>query len=319
MEVPPLDVTHSSVSVGHQKMTTRRRSRTFRRLLPIYLFILPGMALFLLWTLYPMLDALVMSFFQWNPNPAATSPFNGIGNYTQALSDPIFWQAFGNVLYYTVVTVIGQMVLGLAVALLLNRKLFALGFFRALYYLPVVTSWVVVSVVFAFLFSAPSGPVDWFLGDVLHLIPDTQLWLGSTTLALPTLMILGIWKGVGWNMVIFLAGLQSIPAELYEAARVDGANSWTLFRFITLPLLRPVITFVTVILTMGGFGTFIPMFILTQGGPLHTTETLLTYAYTNAFQTFDFGYAAAITYIFAIFVILLAIVQIRVMQRKVEY
>ncbi len=182
-----------------------------------------------------------------------------------------------------------------------------------------VTSWVVVSIAFAFLFSSPFGPVDWFFGDVLHLIPDTQIWLGSTTLALPTLMILGIWKGIGWNMVIFLAGLQSIPAELYEAARVDGANSWILFRYITLPLLRPVITFATVILTMGGFGTFIPMFVLTQGGPLHSTETLLTYAYTNAFQEFNFGYAAAITYIFAIFVFLLAIVQIRVMQRKVEY
>jgi multiple sugar transport system permease protein len=314
-----MEVNRSSVSVGTRVMAKRRRTRTFRRLLPVYLFILPGMALFLLWTLYPMLDALVMSFFQWNPNPAATSPFNGIGNYTQALSDPIFWRAFSNVLSYTVITVAGQMALGLAVALLLNRKLFARGLFRALYYLPVVTSWVVVSIAFAFLFSSPSGPVDWFFGDVLHLIPDTQIWLGSTTLALPTLMILGIWKGVGWNMVIFLAGLQSIPAELYEAARVDGANSWILFRYITLPLLRPVITFATVILTMGGFGTFIPMFVLTQGGPLHSTETLLTYAYTNAFQEFNFGYAAAITYIFAIFVFLLAIVQIRVMQRKVEY
>ena len=305
--------------VGARAVATGRRTNRLRRLFPIYLFILPGMALFLLWTLYPLLDALVMSFFQWNPNPAATSPFIGTANYTQALSDPIFWQAFRNVLLYTVVTVIGQMALGLAVALLLNRKLVARGVFRALYYLPVVTSWVVVSIVFAFLFSSPSGPVDWFFGDVLHLIPDTQLWLGSTSLALPTLMVLGVWKGIGWNMVIFLAGLQSIPAELYEAARVDGANSWRLFRSITLPLLRPVITFATVILTMGGFGTFIPMFILTQGGPLHSTETLLTYAYTNAFQDFSFGYAAAITYIFAIFVFLLAIIQIRVMRRKVEY
>ncbi len=313
-----MDVDHA-VSVGTRVMATRRRSHRLRRLLPIYLFILPGMALFLLWTLYPLLDALAMSFFQWNPNPAATSQFTGTENYVQALSDPIFWQAFRNVLSYTVVTVIGQMALGLAVALLLNRRLVARGLFRALYYLPVVTSWVVVSIVFAFLFSSPSGPVDWFFGDVLHLMPDTQIWLGSTTLALPTLMILGIWKGVGWNMVIFLAGLQSIPAELYEAARVDGANSWRLFRSITLPLLRPVITFATVILTMGGFGTFIPMFILTQGGPLHSTETLLTYAYANAFQDFNFGYAAAITYIFAVFVFLLAIIQIRVMQRKVEY
>lgn len=296
-----------------------RKMRAFRRLLPIYLFILPGMALFGLWTLYPLLDAFVMSFFNWIPNPNMQSTFLGLQNYAQVLTDPIFWQAFRNVLLYTLVTVVGQIVLGLAVALLLNRKLFARGLFRVLYYLPVVTSWVVVSLVFAYLFSSNNGPVDWFLGDVLHLIPDTQSWLGSTTLALPTLMILGIWKGVGWNMVMFLAALQSIPAELYEAARVDGANRWTLFRTITLPLLRPAITFAIVILTMGGFGSFIPMYVLTGGGPLHSTETLLTYAFINAFSSFDFGYAAAITYIFAVVVFLLALIQIRLMNRKVEY
>ncbi|MFL5701352.1 MAG: carbohydrate ABC transporter permease, partial [Ktedonobacteraceae bacterium] len=249
----------------------------------------------------------------------ATSPFVGLTNYTRAFTDPIFWQAFRNVIYYTAVTVIGQIVLGLAVALLMDRQFKARGVYRALYYLPVITSWVVVSIIFAYLFSSPVGPVDWFLGDVLHIIPDTQPWLGSTMLALPMLMILGIWKGIGWNMVVFLAGLQSIPVELYEAARVDGANSWALFRFITLPLLRSVINFVAVILTIGGLNSFIQVFILTNGGPLHSTETLLTYAYTNAFQTFDFGYAAALTYIFAAFAFIFALIQIRLGRKKIEY
>ncbi len=316
MEVSSLDGSRAAARVDGRR---GRKGREFRRLLPIYLFILPGMALFGLWTLYPLLDAFVMSFFDWLPNPNMESTFLGLENYARVLSDPIFWQAFRNVLFYTVVTVVGQIILGLAVALLLNRKLFARGIFRVLYYLPVVTSWVVVSLVFAYLFSSDNGPVDWFLGDVLHLIPDNQSWLGNTTLALPTLMILGIWKGVGWNMVMFLAALQSIPAELYEAARVDGANRWTLFRVITLPLLRPSITFAVVILTMGGFGSFIPMYVLTGGGPLHATETLLTYAFTNAFSSFDFGYAAAITYIFAAVVFVLALIQIRLMRSKVEY
>lgn len=310
---------NSSQITQQAERRRRQRRRTLRRLLPIYLFILPGMALFIIWTLYPLLDAFVMSFFDWIPNPNVESTFLGLQNYTQALSDPIFWQAFRNVLEYTLVTVFGQIVFGLGMALMLNRKLFGLGIFRTLYYLPVVSSWVVVSLIFAFLFSSYNGPVDWFLGDVLHLVPDTQNWLGDTTLALPTLMVLGIWKGVGYTMVIFLAGLQSIPTELYEAARVDGSGRWTLFRRITLPLLRPVLTFVIVILTMGGFGAFIPMFVLTQGGPLHATETLLTYAFSNAFATFDFGYAAAITYIFALIVFLLALVQINLMRRKVEY
>jgi multiple sugar transport system permease protein len=315
-----MHLTPSSLSLDVQKRAARQKPpHAFRRLLPIYLFILPGMLLFLIWTLYPLLYAFVMSFFAWNPNPDATSPFVGLTNYTRAFTDPIFWQAFRNVIYYTVVTVIGQIVLGLAVALLMNRQFKARGVYRALYYLPVITSWVVVSIIFAYLFSSPAGPVDWFLGDVLHIIPDTQPWLGSTMLALPMLMILGIWKGIGWNMVVFLAGLQSIPVELYEAARVDGANSWALFRFITLPLLRSVINFVAVILTIGGLNSFIQVFILTNGGPLHSTETLLTYAYTNAFQTFDFGYAAALTYIFAAFAFIFALIQIRLGRKKIEY
>ena len=286
-----------------------------RRLLPIYIMVLPGILLFLIWTPYPLIYALVMSFFQWNPNPGTDSPFAGLDNYLHAFKDPVFWQALGNVLYYGVVTVIGQMVLGLGVALLLNRKFLGRSIFRILYYLPVVTSWVVVSYIFAYLFSTPSGPVNWFFGDFLHLIPDDLSWLGSTTLALPTLMILGIWKGIGWNMMIFLAGLQNIPAELYEAARVDGANRWALFANITLPLLRSVITFVTIALTLGAFGTFIPSFLLTSGGPLHSTETLLSYAYNNAFATFDFGYGAALTYIFAFVAVTFSIVQMRVIRR----
>lgn len=314
-----MDVARNTASLKAHTPITTGRWRALRRLLPIYLLILPGMALFLAWTLYPLLNALVMSFFAWNPNPDAESPFVGIANYTRAFIDPIFWQAFGNVIYYTAVTVVGQIVLGLAVALLLNRRFAGRALFRALYYLPVITSWVVVSFIFAYLFSTPSGPVNWVLGDMLHLIPDTQLWFGSTTLALPTLMIQGIWKGVGWNMVIFLAGLQSIPIEFYEAAQVDGASRWALFRYITLPLLRSVISFVAVILIIGGFGTFIQVFILTGGAPLHSTETLLTYAYSNAFQTFDFGYAAALTYIFAAFTLLFAVIQMRLMRRRVEY
>ncbi len=299
----------------HQRGGQPRKKQEWRRLVPIYLMILPGMALFLIWTLYPLGDAFVMSFFAWNPNPIADSPFLGLENYRRAFADPIMWQAFGNVIYYAAVTVVCQMALGLLVALMLNRTFPGRNVFRALYYIPVVTSWVVVSYVYAYLFS-PLGPIDWVLGDVLHLIPDNQSWLGSPTLALPTLMILGIWKGIGWNMVMYLAGLQGIPIELYEAARVDGANRWNTFRLITLPLLNPVTAFIAVILIMGAFGSFIQMFLLTNGGPLHATETLLTYAYNNAFATFDFGYAAALTYIFAAFTFVFALLQMRIIRKR---
>jgi multiple sugar transport system permease protein len=277
------------------------------------------MALFIAWTIYPLIDALVMSFFNWNPNPAGTSTFIGWTNYTNAIHDPVFWQAFGNVLWYTAGTVPTQMILGLGIALLLDRKLRARAVFRVLYYLPVITSWVVVSYIFEYLFSSQGGLVNWILGDNLHLISDNTAWLGSTSLALPTLMILGTWKGVGWNMVIFLAGLQSIPAELYEAASVDGAGPWARFCHITLPLLRPVVAFVAVMLVIGAFGAFTSMFILTGGGPEHSTETLLTYGYNNAFSSFDFGYGAAITYLFTAFVFSFSVLQLKLLRTKVEY
>jgi multiple sugar transport system permease protein len=303
----------SSITVKRGSQGLRKR---LRRYAPIYLLIFPGYALFLTWTAYPLLDAFVMSFFDWNPNPSATSTFTGLSNYTRAFSDPVFYQAFGNVVAYTAVTVVGQLVFGLAAALLLNQKLAARGLFRAIYYIPVISSWVVVSFIFTYLFSSQGGLVDYMLGTVLHLIPPDQNWLGSTHLALPTLMIMGIWKGIGWNMVVFLAALQGIPPELYEAAQTDGATAWDQFRYITVPMLRPIITFLSVVLSIGGMGTFIQVFIMTGGGPLHSTETLLTYAYTNAFSTFDFGYAAALTYIFAAFIFVLALLQIWLSRRQ---
>lgn len=314
MRIPlPTRQATTSTALPRRRDGLRKRLRKYA---PVYLLILPGYALFLIWTVYPLLDAFVMSFFDWNPNPSATSTFVGLSNYARAFSDPVLYQAFGNVLMYTAVTVAGQLILGLAVALLLNNKLAGRGVFRALYYIPVISSWVVVSFIFSYLFSSQGGLVDYVFGTVLHLIPADQNWLGSTHLALPTIMILGIWKGIGWNMVVFLAALQGIPTELYEAAQTDGATAWAQFRYITAPLLRPIITFLSVVLSIGGLGTFIQVFIMTGGGPLHSTETLLTYAYTNAFSTFDFGYAAALTYIFAAFIFLLALLQMWISRRQ---
>lgn len=290
--------------------------RRMRRYGPVYLLILPGYGLFLVWTIYPLLDAFAMSFFDWNPNPSATSAWVGLSNYARAFKDPVLYQAFGNVIVYTVVTVAGQLAFGLAVALLLNRRIVARGLFRALYYVPVISSWVIVSFIFSYLFSSQGGLVNYIFGTVLRLIPADQNWLGNTHLALPTIMILGIWKGIGWNMIVFLAALQGIPQELYEAAQTDGATAWAQFRFITLPLLRPIITFLSVVLSIGGLGSFIQFYIMTGGGPLHSTETLLTYAYSNAFSTFDFGYAAALTYIFAAVIFAFAAVQMWISRRQ---
>ncbi len=293
-----------------------RRSR-LRRHLPAYLFLLPGMLLFLTWTLYPLIYSLIMSFAEWNL--IKPSQFVGLDNYTRALHDPYFWLALQNTLFYAFITVPGQMVLGLAIALLLDGPLRARGFFRTIYYIPVITSWVVVSLIFTYLFNGQAGLINWILRDVLHLISTDINWLGEPFTANLVIALLGIWKGIGWTMVIFLAGLGSVPTELHEAAAIDGANGWQRLRHITLPLIRQTITFVLVILTVGAFQVFISVYIITGGKPLHRTDVLLTYMYSNAFDSLDLGYGAALSYLFAAMVFALSIAQIRLLRRRAEY
>ena len=301
----------------YPKPRRRWTKKDFKRALPAYLFLLPGAALFVVWTLYPLLSAFRMSFYEWNL--IKPSKFVGFDNYHRALTDPVFWMAFRNTLFYVVVTVPGQMIIGLAIALLLDGPLRARAVYRTIYYVPVVTSWVVVSLIFTFLFNSQSGLVNWVLNDNLHLIGRNIGWLREPWPAKIAIASLGIWKGVGWTMVIFLAGLQSIPQSLHEAAAVDGATPWRRLRDITIPLLRNTITFVLVILTIGAFQVFISVYVMTGGKPLHRTDVILTYMYSNAFEFLDLGYGSAISYLLAGMVFLLGIIQIRLLRRRVEY
>jgi multiple sugar transport system permease protein len=288
-----------------------------RRGIPAYLFILPGMLLFLTWTLYPLLYAFVMSFAEWNL--IKPSRFIGLENYRRALDDPIFWLALRNTVTYTVITVPGQMILGLAIALLLDGPLRARAFFRTIYYIPVVSSWVVAALIFTYLFNGQEGLINWVLRDGVHVTDKNINWLAEPWPARLAIAALGIWKGVGWTMVVFLAGLQAIPPSLYEAAAVDGASAWRRFRDVTLPLIRQTTMFILVLLTIGGFQVFISVYLMTQGKPLHRTDVLLTYMYSNAFEFLDLGYGAALSYLFALIVFVLSLVQIRLLRRPVEY
>ena len=293
------------------------RRRRLRRTLPAYLFILPGMLLFLTWTLYPLLHALRMSFYEWNL--IKPSVYVGLENYRRAFDDPVFWMSLRNTLFYVAVTVPSQMVLGLAVALLLDAPIRARAFFRTVYYLPVVTSWVVVSLVFTFLYNREAGAINWVLHDTFGVVGENVNWLGEPLTAKLAIASLGIWKGVGWTMVIFLAGLQAIPQDLYEAASVDGAGGWRRLRDVTVPLLRQTTLFVLVMLTIGAFQVFISVYVMTKGDPLHRTDVLLTYMYSNAFESLDLGYGAALSYLLAAMVFVLSLVQIRLLRRRVEY
>ncbi len=288
-----------------------------------YLFILPGLLLYVLWMIYPLIYEFYISFFEWNIMPGQTSEFIGLANYERAIADPKFWLALRNTAQYAVVTVAGQMLLGLTVAILVHRVFIGKRVFRAIYYLPVVTSWVVVSFLFQYLFSSSaSGLVNYIFVEVLHVLDEPVRWIGRAETAWIIIYALGIWKGVGWAMVIFLAALQSIPNELYEAAAIDGASMWKQLRHITLPLIRRTTLFIMVALIIGGFQVFISVFLITGGGPLHRTEVVLSYMYDRSFNYLEFGYGAALSYILAAIVVFISLAQMRIFNRpsqSIEY
>ena len=284
-----------------------------------YLFLLPGLSLYLLWMVYPLGYEFYISFFDWKIMPGQTSQFVGLENYQRVLEDKTFWLSLENTVRYTVVTVIGQMVIGLALAVLVNRVFFAKRFFRAIYYLPVVTSWVVVSFLFQFIFSSHPGGLANYVLTELGVLSQPIAWMSETKTSWVIIYTLGIWKGIGWAMVIFLAALQGIPMELYEAASIDGAGEWSQFRRVTLPLIRRTTLFVLVALVIGGFQVFISVYLITGGGPLHRTEVMLSYMYDRAFDRLWFGYGAAISYILAAIVVFVSFVQMRLFRQPEEY
>jgi len=296
------------------------RSKLHHRWYVPYLFLLPGLALYVLWMLYPLGYEFYISFFDWKIMPGQTSEFVGLKNYNEVLHDKNFWLALKNTARYALFTVAGQMVLGLALAVLIDRVFIGKRLFRAIYYVPVITSWVVVSFLFQFLFlSHPGGFVNYLLVEVFHVMSEPVAWMQQTNTAWVIIYSLGIWKGVGWAMVIFLAALQGIPVELYEAAAIDGAGEWRRFRFVTLPLIRQTTLFIMIALIIGGFQAFISVFLITGGGPLHRTEVVLSYMYDRAFGRLWFGYGAAISYILAAIIVFVSFVQMRLFSREIEY
>jgi len=283
--------------------------------LQIVSLLLPGLLIFLLFTVYPIIKLFIMSFFQWDFGSMLQHSFIGLRNYQEVLSDGAFWTAFTNTLAYTFVTVPGQMIIGLLVALLIHSiKRFRVGF-RVIYYLPVVTSWVIASLVFRYVFNT-EGLLNYFLSQVIHLTSSNIPWLDTRWTGMSIAMILGIWKGIGWNMVVFLAALQTVPAELHEAAAIDGATAVKRFFYVTLPSIRGTVRFALVMLTIGGFNVFTSIKLITGGQPAHETETVLTWMYYKAFSTGKFSYAAALSFIVAITLAILAALQFKTLKNQ---
>ena len=286
-----------------------------RNRIQLAVLLLPGVLVFAMFTIYPIVKLLYMSFLEWNRDNMFEHSFAGLSNYAAVLSDATFRTAFANTLIYTLVTVPGQMVLGLLAAVLINSIPRFRVTFRVIYYLPVITSWVIVSLVFRYIFNT-EGMLNYLLTNVLHLSESNIRWLDTRWGGLTVAMMLGIWKGVGWNLVVFLAALQSVPQELYESASIDGCGPFARFFYITLPSIKPTILFALVMLTIGGFNVFTSIKMITDGKPMHQTEVVLTWMYSKAFSSGDFGYAAALSFIVAVTLAFLAVLQFKAMRRN---
>lgn len=281
----------------------------------IGLLLLPGLLIFCVFTVYPIIRLFWMSFFKWDFGSFLNQDFIGLSNYRSVITDHYFQTSFVNTIVYTLITVPAQMILGLFTAILINSiNRFKIGF-RVAYYLPVITSWVIASLVFKYVFNT-EGLLNYFLTGVIHVTGSNVHWLDSRWGGMTVAMLLGIWKGIGWNMVVFLAALQAVPQELYESASLDGAGSWQKFRYVTLPGIRGTILFALVMLTIGGFNVYTSTKLITDGKPGHDTEVVLTWMYYKAFSTGKFGYSAALSFIIAFILGVLAVLEFRLMQNK---
>lgn len=289
--------------------------KTRNQIVPALIFLIPGFVLFFVFFLGPLLYSLRISFFNWNFAHPDQSVFVGLKNYTSELKDPTFRRAILNTGAYTMITVVVKMVLGFFVAVLLNQKIRGRAFFRVAYYLPVITSWVIVSLLFTYMFSGQGGLVNYFLKDVLHVTSKNIMWLADPILALVPVVLVDIWKGVGWTVVIYLSGLQAIPVELLEAASVDGANRWQRLTKIMLPMMRGTIAFLVVVLVLGGLNAYVPFKLITGGDPMGQTHSILTLMYHATFENLDFGKGAAISYLLTLFVFALSFIQLKFLRK----
>lgn len=277
-----------------------------------YLFIAPSMLGVLMFTLFPVLAALGISFSEWN---LITPPrFVGLEGYRALLSDPVFGKVLLNTLYYTAGSVPLNLILALALALALNQKIRGIAVYRTAYFMPVVSSMVAVGLIWAWLYDTDYGLINALLAK-LGLPPVA--WLTSTEWAMPAVILTSVWKSLGFNMVIFLAALQDVPEGLYEAARIDGAGAWRLFRHITLPLISPAVFFVVVMGIIGSFQAFDQVYVMTEGGPARATTVIVYYIWQNAFKFFKMGYASAMAYVLFLVVLLATLAQWQVRRRWV--
>ena len=300
----------SSKTVGSTKtVTSRRRTEAMMA----WIFSAPALALLLIFLFVPFLMAIGFSFSDQRliPNPNLPTQFVGLRNFSRIFADETFYQAVFNNFLFVIIVVPIQTVLALILAIFINQKLKAVNLFRTIYFSPVVVTMVVVSVIWTFLYNPGEGLINKFVETITFGLLGPYDWLNNSKLAFFSIMLLSIWQGVGFQMVIYLAGLQDIPNYLYEAAQIDGANKLQQFFYVTFPQLRNTTIFVVLATTILAFRLFTQVWVMQgpSGHPQGTTMTMIVYAVNQGFKQGKIGYASAITVIFFIIVLVVSMLQ----------
>jgi multiple sugar transport system permease protein len=293
-----------------------RRWKDLRKQLPNYLFVLPHFLFFAIFLLYPIFRGIQISLYDWKIM-LTDQNFIGLANYQALMDDAIFWEVLGNTIYFTVLTVALNVIVALSVAIALKQDFHGSNSMRVLFYAPAILSVSVLAIIGIRIWDTQLGIVNYFMVTLLGL-PRVS-WLGDRALAIPALSVTTVWWSFGFPMLVFLAGLQNIPEQLYEAAKIDGAGRLATFRHITLPLLMPTMLFVVVTQFIAHMQVFAQPYIITGGGPGNATRSVVMYLYETAWKFFRFGYASAISVVLAVIMIFVTVVIFSVLRRRVEY
>jgi ABC-type sugar transport system permease subunit len=279
------------------------------------LFLSPTLVIFSMFILFPVVFSFYLSFHKWNMFSSSQS-FIGLANYQRLLTDPEFWQVLKQTIIYTLGTVPLNMIIALFLAMMLNKKIKGKSFLRTAFFTPVIISPVAAALIWRWIYDPNFGLLNYTTG--LFGIPPVN-WLNDSRAAMAALIIIGVWKNLGINMVLFSAGLQGIPDTYYEAAEMDGAGGWSKFWNITLPMLTPTTFFIMIMSMISSFQVFDIVYVLTSGGPMGATKVMVFYLYEYAFKFFEMGYASAVAYIFFAMLAVLTLLQVKYMRTRSGY
>lgn len=297
-----------------ERQKTKKNNLRRQELGYALLFLAPSMIGFLLFIILPTVSSLVLSLVQWD----LMSPpkFVGLGNFATLAKDDVFGTVLRNTFVFTIFTIPIGMIISFFIAVLLNQGLKGTNIYRTVYFLPVMASAAGSAVVWKWIFEKDFGLLNYFLGLFGVNGPG---WLTSTEWAMTSVIIMSVWKHIGFDMVIFLAALQGIPKDYYEAANIDGASSWHKIRHITIPLVSYSTFFVLIMAIIRSFQIFDQMYILTKGGPGYSTQVLVYYIYTNAFEYFKLGYASAVAWVLFVLILIITLIQMKLQKKWVFY